>query len=152
MSKGTQTPVPPLADEDREWLVELNEQIWRDSDQDRFGRVHSFEERELTRKEWTRVKRLVRAHALPCEMHSGPYGGLWIRIFAPPAAPGAPAEYILAVGQENIPGFKKIGGGYVKRHPAAWRALSPLTHSPRNQELLELFGLEQSRASSYYEY
>ena len=156
MTTGIQTPIPSLSAEDRAWLKALQSgsktSLWRFTAPDCLGHRHCSERREMTRKEWTRIKRLIRRHTLPCEMHSGACGGLWISIYVPPPTFGVPAEFVLSVGQESLPGLTTFAGSETDCAREAWKALSPFTHSDRNKELLEIYALEPSREQPRYEY
>lgn len=141
----------PLSKKDRDWLVNLDSRIWTETGPDRIGHYHYWEKEELTKPVWKQVVGLIIKHKLPVELHSGSLGNLSISIFAHGEAPEIPPERICSIGQGNLPGFEKKRG-YQKRHPYAWQTFSPLTHSDRNKELLAFYGLEPSRAESYYEY
>lgn len=139
----------PLSRTDRRWLERLCEEIWEEIP----GKpvATSSEKRELTEAEWQRICRIVRESELPCELYAGPHSNLWVKVFTHPESPGLEPEFFFIVGQGNLPGFSKLVG-YEERHPAAWKAFSPLTHTKRNTELLKLYNLEPSREAACYEY
>ncbi len=142
----------PLAEKSQKWLQLLDQEIWNLTSASGNEPGSAFERRPLSAKEWSRVLALIKESELPCELYSDVYGRLGIRVFAHPVVLGVPAERICFISQDHLPGFSNKFVGYDKRHPAAWKIFSPLTHSPRNMELLTLYGLEPSREEMYYEY
>jgi len=137
---------------DKAWFARLMKRIWTTSACEQGSGPHYFEKGELTETEWKRIKGLIEANELPCELRSGAYGNLQITVFDHNEVPGLERpEMILLVGTGNLPGASKKCG-YDETFPWAWRIFFPITHSRRNQELLSVYGLEESKSQSHYEY
>ena len=144
--------VPEVSESDRRWFRKVDGKIWtRTVADDAFKTRHAFEKREMMAEEWQKARKLIRSHQLPCELHSDCYGHLFMVVYAHPAAIGLDPEVLMVVGNQNLPGWKR-------RYPARrddnyeWEALSLLTHSRRNCELLSLYKLNPSLERGHYEY
>jgi hypothetical protein len=141
----------PLAPQDVRWLKSLDKNLWNRYPSSDRRRGSSFERRELTQEEWDTCVALVRAYELPCELHSGCYGNLWISIFRNADSPDSAPKRMCSIGQRNLPDAFKLHG-YNELHPMAWKAFSPLTHAPKNKQLLTFYDLKPSGEESSYEY
>lgn len=142
----------PLSEDDRCWLIALDEAIWKDRSPDEHGRCHHFEKRDLEEAEWQRIQQLITAHSLPCVLWSGPYGELRMKIYEHPPFSDNKPTHICTVGRGNLPGFSALGGDGDAKWPVAWDALSVFTHSESNKQALRFYRFESPRERSYYEY
>jgi hypothetical protein len=140
-----------LPEEDKVWLTTLDGLIWSSST-DRFGHVHRFPLREQTPllpEALERVCKLVKDHELPCVMRSGPYAHLSLTFYAHPPFPGGPVDRLIVLAEEHL-GAPEGGGdeGWRER----WRFMSKWSHTERNEELAELYGLPIPGPISHYCY
>ncbi|MDO8603797.1 MAG: hypothetical protein Q7K40_00040 [bacterium] len=140
MSKARQ-----LSAENRQWLENLQKEIWRYA-HNPYERTHAFEKRKISSFEQKKLFMLIREHELPCEMFSGVYDSVSIRVLDHPLAPDIELDFIISVTAGpgschiELPGEK------------ARKLFAKFTHSERNVELLELYNLEKPRELSFYAY
>ncbi len=139
----------PLNEEDRRFLKELDEKVWNRSS-DRFGAIHSFPKRTLTREEESRVLQLIGAHVLPCVMGSGPYGELSFSVYGHTTAPGSKPECLASFGEDHLSNFGKDRA--FERWKFRFEAMSALTHCQRNRQILSFYGMPAPRRADEYSY
>lgn len=164
-----------MTDENRKWLQDLHQSIWKETRGLRTvgqGRQESYtyytESRRLTVEEWDRLAGILQTTT--CELVNSGFGfGCAVRVFdetVSPPYPGIPQEVpelLLVVDKnhlpldgrtEEVPTLK----GKVSR-PAdrtyfedGWVAFSPHTHSEENVVRLKEAGLPAPRSKGHYEY
>lgn len=138
----------PVSDEDRRWLKDLHERIWVVTT-DRFNHKHGFpkDNKALHHRVFHKVKRLLREHELPCVLHSGPYGGLWMGVYNHSDVPGVPPEFLASLDEVHL-GLK---GGF-KEWDGRFAAMAEFTHSDRNKQMLAFYGLREAEDIDHYRY
>lgn len=144
---GSPVPVSP---EDKEYLRKLNDRIWRRS-HDRFGHVHSFpKDGEMPESDRSKVLRLIGSHVLPCVLGSGPYGGLFFHVYDHSDVPGIRPDFLAGFDEDH---FGRFGhGAGLDEWQKRFDAVSVITHSDRNRQVLEFYGLPEPEPASRYEY
>jgi hypothetical protein len=135
-----------LSSKDREWFSALNGRIW-DRHLDNFGSVHQFENGRLDAEEVEHLTRLIERHRLPCVLGSGPYGGLFMRIFDHSDFPGVAPDLLLAVGEKHF----ELPAGF-DRWDERFEWFSKFTHSDSNRDVLAFYGLPAPGPRERYEY
>lgn len=134
----------PLSTEDRQWMENLQKEIWRKTSNR--GLTHVFEKRKITSFEQEKLFTLIHEYELPCEMFSGVYDSVGIKVSDHPYIPGLEPDFIISVtagpGSCHIefPGEK------------ARKLFAKFTHAGRNIELLEFYHLEKPRELASYAY
>lgn len=121
-----------LTDEERAWLAELEKTIWR-------GERPRNETRALTVGEIDRLTRCIERCELPCSYGHEPYGFfLEVRDHSP--IPEVEPVRLLCVSPRHIPNPEYHGfAGQGK----AFTFFKRFTHTDRNKELLDFYGIEQ---------
>lgn len=138
-----------LSSEDREWFGSLDRRAWNES-RDRLGHVHRFPKGGLSSEDEDKVLSLIASHCLPCVLGSGPYGGLFFRVFDHSDHPGVKPDCIAVLDEEH---FGRFGAGSTfKEWPERFSAISLITHSGRNREILAFYGLPEPGPASQYDY
>jgi len=135
-----------LSEKDVGFLEALNQEIW-DRSTDRFGSVHSFPNRELSKAEKEQILELASSHGLPCVLHSGVYGQLSMSVYDHSGLPGVPPEPVLHVSSKHF-GLKQT----FKEWRQEFEFMSALTHSDENRRTLAFYGLPKPGPMSDYEY
>lgn len=104
--------------------------------------------RALTQKEWEHVLTTITRYELPVEIGLS-YFSWMLGVYGHTPSPEFTPDRILLLDPKQIPipGTRKIG-----REEKFLESLAWLTHSARNKELLEWYGLKQPREPSYYTY
>lgn len=167
-----------LSDADRQWLLDLNLELWPKKDQRSKGEVLRdtiFPEartapepkvpREmLTHEELERVLSLVRGCKLLTSMFSSSmFGGYGMSVFDHEPFPGTGPTFLLALSEEHLPPptrLERAAGGTTrpsKKTPGcgrdeAWKLFSPFTHSAQNREWLKSYKMDPPRERGYYDY
>ena len=138
----------PVSAEDKKWFQDLHKRIWRVT-RDRFNHKHAFpvEDKALHHQVLRKVKRLLAEHELPCVLHSGPYGGMWMSVYDHSDTPGIPPEFLINLDEVHL-GFK---GGF-KEWDARFKSMSEFTHSKRNREVCQFYGLPEPEPKERYAY
>ena len=134
---------------DIKWLRTLGKKIWQNLTDPVSGKEWSRSTRQLTSAELRRIKRVIVRHGLPCEMYCDGFGP-GMSIYTHPAYPGLEPEGLLNIMHDHLPHLPDNRGGKAWRR--AWDILSPLTHSPRNHELLSLYGFKAPQEYGDYIY
>jgi hypothetical protein len=114
---------------------------------DRFNFVHAFPEGKLTKTEREWILDLIGEHVLPCVLHSGPYGELSFAVFDHSSLPGIHPEQVISLSEEHF-GLRGTFKDWQKR----FDALSKVTHSPRNREVLTFYKFPEPGPASDYDY
>lgn len=143
-------------DQDINWLKKLNSEIWERYYQHQCHRSWylSREKRNLTQKEYVKVKSIIKINKLTCQMCSTSFGFTYgITIFEDAPVLAVQPEAILLIGGDQIP------QGHIKDHPYRgtkldylWKELSPFTHSEENKGRLKFYKMEAPKERSYYDY
>lgn len=147
-----------LSPKDIAWLKKLSAEIWQEhlafERANLTGHVRCkrwlTEKRNLTRQEYKRLERLIRAHELPCLPGGGTFGfGFSLTVCGHSASPGVKPDAIIAITGKQLPA---VLFGSSPSNDEIWAAFEPFTHSPRNREILSHYGFEPPRERGYYEY
>lgn len=147
-----------LSTEDQGWLKRLSTEIWQEHEDRMRANLsgHTWtqksytEKRKLTVDEWERVKRLIRAHELPCLPDGGTFGFGFSLTVCAHSIPGVKPETLVRITGEHLPGMEN--SGHRANWGQIWETFEPFTHSPRNRELLAFYGFEEPRNREHYEY
>ncbi|MBI5655112.1 hypothetical protein HZC53_05695 [Candidatus Uhrbacteria bacterium] len=148
-----------LSPKDLAWLEKLSAEIWEEHESEMRANLsgHTWrqkyrtEKRPLTRQEFKRLERLIRTHELPCLPGSGTFGfGFSLTVCGHSASPGVKPDALICVTGAQLPAalFPSANND----RGLVWSTFEPFTHSPRNRELLKLYGFEEPRERSHYEY
>lgn len=149
--------VPELSPKDLAWLEKLGAAIWQTHESavraNLSGHLmrndYRTEKRSLTRQEFRRLTRLIRAHELPCLPGSGTFGfGFSLTVCGHSASPGVKPDALITITGKHLPAALSGGNGW----DGIWSAFEPFTHSPRNCEILAFYGFDPPRERGYYEY
>lgn len=152
-----------------DWLRELNELLWppKQAVKGRAGdvQVKLHAKRELSKKEWQRVRNAIAKHKLIVEMIcTNMFGGVGIRLYEHPPVPGVDeVECLLTLTEDHLPGATRYDHlrGEVpepeKKHPgsclrSAWQAFSELSNTEPNLAWLKQYGLQAPREPWHYDY
>lgn len=143
-----------LSDENERWLKGLWDEIWEKVDahtRDNFsGRSYHTEKRKLTSEEWDRLKGLILDHELPCMPDSGTWGfGFSLNVFGHSDSPNVKPDLLVSVTGNHLPFLNHPSH---KDWDRIWATFEPFTHSPRNRELLMLYGFGEPGDRLDYEY
>ncbi|MDQ7814978.1 MAG: hypothetical protein RDU25_04210 [Patescibacteria group bacterium] len=148
-----------LSAKDLVWLEMLSAKIWQRHQTVQRANLsghtmrkdYCTEKRSLTRQEFKRLERLIRAHELPCTPGSGVFGfGLSLTIFAHSASPGVKPDALIRITGKQLP--LMLFPDTQSDEGKVWEIFSSFTHTARNRELLSLYGFEPPREREYYEY
>ena len=141
------------------WLKELSKELWppQEPSLDAYGRpIPSFKleaSRRLTQDEWVRLKKTIVEHKLIVEMViTNMFGGVGVALYAHPSYPGLPAEPLLLITQDHLPGEKEPEPTEGLCLREAWETFSVFTHTEQNQSYLKQYGLELPRSAGHYDY
>lgn len=140
----------PLGQEDRQWLAELQKEVWKHHE-DPKSRIRWGEaKRELTEPEITRVWQIVERHGLPCVMSSMNFGfGVGLVIYDHSPVPEVKPEPIISVSGDHRPGGKTRQGPTFSDD---FDYFSRFTHNDGNKQVLAFYGFEAPQSKSYYDY
>jgi len=138
------------------WLKRLSDEIWQEHESEfranLSGHVtrgnYRTEKRKLTNDEFKRLKKLIRAHELPCLPGGGTFGFGFSLTVCAHSVPGIEPDVLIRITGAHLPGIEAGQNNWGK----IWDAFEPFTHSPRNRELLDFYGFEAPRERGYYEY
>lgn len=103
----------------------------------------------LTEAEWKEVKRLARAHELPCVLHNTSYGFCLV-VYELGVIAGIKPEHLMVIRDHQFP-FLSAAGGFAGQGETL-RRLHSFTHRRRNQELIAWSGFKPLKPSSHYVY
>lgn len=143
---------------DLTWLKELHAELWppqppRYDNRGRRVPVIKLEaKRQLSADEWQRVCRALVEHKLIAEMIvTNMFGGVGVVLYEHPVYPGLPAEGLITLTEEHLPGREpEPTGGCCSRE--AWQVFSEFTHTEQNLEWLKRYGLRLPQNPGYYDY
>lgn len=136
-----------MEQETKEWLRNMNDEIWKRDFVDNTGMRHEFMSRELSADERSVVQGVIMQFGLPCVLHSGPYGNLSMIVYDHSDFPEIPPEPLFHIGEKHVglpPGFQNWNERF------DWFAR--YTHTDKNRRLLRFYGLQDSEARERYEY
>jgi hypothetical protein len=145
-----------LSTDELAWIRRLSDEIW-DEHEDEIRanlsghvtrRKYRTEKRKLADGEFKRLKKLIRAHELPCLPGGGTFGFGFSLTVCAHSVPGIEPDALIRITGEHLPGIEAGQQNWSK----IWDTFEPFTHSPRNRELLAFYGLEAPRERGYYEY
>jgi hypothetical protein len=160
-----------LTDQDRAWLVALNEDLWPEDETKRTKRTIVLDaSRKLLHEELDRICALIESAPLLTSMFSkGMFGGFGMLVYEHSAYPHVPPQQLLCLTEDHLPPPK---GPSVYEHltgtakplppekkPApgcgtdqGWEAFSKYTHSERNREWLKNYNMKAPQERHYYDY
>lgn len=136
-----------------EYLKDLNEDIW-----EQIHYSHSATEqkprRRLYHTEWETILEAAQTHKLACVISNDNFGfSFCVSFFESPLAPGSPVDKaILVVTWQHVPKSIAELKAYDSVFSTYWKFFVDAFKTPRNEELLELYGLPEVKHSSYYKY
>lgn len=133
-------PPSRLSSPDLEWIKRWSSEIW-----DRHGFPNL--KRRASSEELSRAVSLVRAHRLPCILHSGPYGDLSMSVLDHSDFPQVPPDTVAAVHRDHV----GLEAGFDKWN-ASFDWFSRFTHSEENKAVLKFYSLHAPEEKSRYEY
>lgn len=147
-----------LSPKDLAWLNKISAEIWQEHES--FERANltghlsrkrwRTEKRSMTRQEFKRLERLIRAHELPCLPGGGTFGfGFSLTVCEHSASPGVKPDVIIVITGKQLPAALF---GASPSNDEIWAAFELFTHSPRNREILKLYGFDKPRERAYYDY
>lgn len=107
------------------------------------------EARSLTEAEWEEIKLLIQKFSFPCGLYGAAYGFVFTVSDHGPMQ-GMRTDVLLAVenGEFPFPSCEKGFGGQLE----TLKTLEPITHRPRNAEVLEWYGFAPLSRIETYEY
>lgn len=145
----------PLSTTNRKWLRSLTSKLFRELEPDRFGRTQLWpREVILSARHVKHIRDLVTKHSLVCVLDGGLFGDIGITIFEPPEVPGVALSFLCSIREDHIAGLKddrSRGNGSVGTE--VWKFFHDgFVDTPRNLELLELYGLPKPGAIDSYDY
>ena len=105
--------------------------------------------RPITAEEWKMVTELVAGHDLPCRHFGGAYG-FSLTVYKPGVVEGILPDEVLWIEHNQFP-FPSVSKGFGGQEETL-RILAPLTHNPRNQQLLAWSGFELQHPAEQYAY
>ena len=152
-----------MRDEDRAWLKELQNELWRYVRQTYNYRDNSYwtEKRGFAPEEWERLTKLFDEQLESGEGLVFQLGTKWgftlmLRVYEDAPVPDTPPEFLLFFDQKQIPPeygtTGPTGGGTEVSWHRAWEILTKWSHSDRNAQKLKFYGMEPPREQSYYDY
>lgn len=121
-----------LTDKERAWLVELEKTIWR-------GERPRMETRQLSTEEIERLAQCIERCELPCSYGHEPYG-FFLEVLDHSPVPKVEPARLLCVSPHHLP--NPAHHGFVGQEEA-FTFFKRFTHTVRNKELLDFYGIEQ---------
>ncbi len=133
----------PLLKKDFEWLMSLKEALKNDVPE-----IHTHK-RGLTRKEWSRIKKLIKDRSLPCTLHACIYGfGMAIHDHPKFWQKKPPKIFLIDNGH-----FQKNGQHlFAQEEPCMKNKIKPIAYRSENKQLLGYYGFEPLKESGHYTY
>lgn len=156
-----------MTDDERKWLVDLNEALWPKSHTSTNPgikhRISMDALRPLTADELARVEVLISERGLLTSMFStSMFGGYGMDVYEHELAPDLGPTPLLRLVEGHMPvptpeeeaadpvRYRRPGGGVGRQD--AWECFSKFTHSERNAELLASYKMRAPRERSSYDY
>jgi hypothetical protein len=156
-----------ITDEERQWLVDLNEALWPKSHTSTNPNIRyriSMEAlRPLTTEELGRVEAIILERGLMTSMFStSMFGGYGMDVYEHEPTPGIGPLHLLRLVEGHMPeptpeqtavdpGRHQRPGGGVGRQDA-WECFSKHTHSERNAGWLTSYKMRPPQSRSHYDY
>lgn len=151
--------------EETQWLMDLQRSLWPPKERWYDSPVSMKTFRELTFKEWERVKELIEGRGLLTMMVSvNMFGGYGMEVYLHAVTDGVPPVKVLLIHEDNLPSPTRIqiaasdvpltrpervpGSG----RDDAWKAFSRYTHSKQNRQWLGYYKLEAPQEREHYDY
>lgn len=132
-----------------QWLVWLDNEIWKRVRDSNTGMPFMQEKRKLTAEELEHLKTVAHSHEFIVEPHNGLMGfGFGLTFHSLGCFPGVPPTPIFCVNSTHLPEYSGNG----RHFDLGWETLSPLSHNPVNAQLLGYYGFEGLREKERYDY
>jgi len=122
----------------------------------------SVQKRLITEEEWDRIASAIASHGLAVVMRTSSFGfKLGVDIIKPPAYPGAPVDYIMAIPQDAAPSSiiaketlspGEPGWNPVTPWESAWGVFSEWVFTQKNMESVKFSGINMPVRKSDYSY
>ena len=103
----------------------------------------------ISEDEWKEIKRLARAHELPCVLHHAAYG-FCLAVYEPGDVRGINPDHLVVINDHQFP-FSSAARGFAGQGETL-RRLRSLTHRERNHELLAWCGFKPLKPIQSYVY
>jgi hypothetical protein len=156
-----------MTDEERQWLVNLHEDLWPKSHTSKNPnirhRITMEALRPLTPEELGRVEALISERGLLTSMFSSSmFGGYGMDVYEHEPTPGIGPVHLLRLVEGNMPepapeqvaagyvAHKRPGGGVGRQD--AWECFSKYTHSEQNAGWLKSYQMRPPESRSCYDY
>jgi hypothetical protein len=147
-----------MNDSDREWLLTLQAELhkWVPPQGPR-GLGHWNTLRNLTESEWTRLTALLgEGYGLVFTLGTMYGFSLLLKVYEDAPIPEVGPEFLLFFEQKQIPEAhgttEATLGGAGDSWKEAWKILTKWSHSDRNKQKLEFYGMEPPKDEAHYMY
>ena len=142
--------VQELENDDRLFLVALDQKLWRVHWDPRLGHWKEKTGTILTQQEYKRVKMLISKYELVCEITNTAFGfSIGLALFEHPNFPYTPLAQLVTIGAGALPWQYKTPQEQWER---AWTEFVAIVTVSRNQELLVYYNCKPIGTRTSYQY